>query len=109
MNKKIELIPAILEKKFSNIERLVQRSINYVNTIQIDICDGRLTPVKTFAFGGCQVSFERLRKITKRVDLELDLIIDFEGGPKGRGDKFLKSIKFAKAKRVIFHFSGVKN
>ena len=109
MVKKIELIPAILERNFSRIEFLVKKTTGLVTTTQIDICDGRLTPAKTFASGGCLESFKRLNKITNKVNLELDLIVDFENGPKGRGDKFLNSIKASKAKRVVFHFSGIKN
>ncbi len=109
----IEIIPAILEKKISAIEKLIKKSVDYVNTIQIDVCDGKLTPAKTFASSGCEISFQRLVKFSKKVDLELDMIVDMDNitgkNPKGRGDKFLNSIKKSQAKRVVFHFSGVKN
>lgn len=109
MNKK-EIIPAILEKRFKEITDKVKKAKDSgVNIVQIDICDGRLTPSKTFASGGCLSSFEKLKELQDDIFFELDMIVDMENGPKGRGDKFLKSIKYLNPKRVIFHYSGVEN
>jgi len=119
---KIKILPAILEKNFSEIEKKILKVWEYVDLVQIDICDGKLTPSKTFASSGCFVSFEKLLKIKKKIwklqekkglkksfDIEIDLIVDMENGPKGRGDKFLNSIFSLNPKRIIFHFSGVKD
>ncbi len=125
--KDFKIIPAILEKTFPKIEKKMKKVSEYVDLVQIDIFDGRLTDSKTFASAGCLASFERIKRLQKSIlknkiknnknkdlekinfDIELDLIIDMENGPKGRGDKFLNSVLFLEPKKVIFHFSGVKN
>ena len=117
MNKKKEIIPAILEENFLGIEKkkkiliknFDKKSRNFF--VQVDICDGKLTPGKTFGSGGCLESFLKIKKSYKDFLLELDMIVDFreENIPKDRAKKFLKSIKKSGAKRVVFHNQGVND
>ncbi len=110
MKRKIKIIPAILEKKFSKIEEKIKRAESAkVKMVQIDICDGNLTSTKTFASSGLVESFKKLKKISEKIDLELDMIVHIKNRSKGEEDKFLESIKYLKPKRVIFHFSGVSD
>ena len=77
--KKKEIIPAILEKKFFKIKEkyiLLKKSFNKKNRmffVQIDICDGKLTPEKTFLSNGRLDSFKKLRKVSQNFLLELDI------------------------------------
>ncbi len=109
MNKKFEIIPAILEKKISEIEKKIKQVNNLVNTIQIDICDGYFVPSKTIASSGCKNSFLKLKQLTKKINLELDLMIDLDSKINGRTEKWFKSIKEANPSRLIFHFSSTKD
>lgn len=117
MKKKKEIIPAILEKNFSGIKRKKKILIKNFDKksrdffVQVDVCDGRLTPKKTFASGAYLDSFLKVKKTFKDFFLELDMIVDMrrENIPKGRVEKFLNSIKKSRAKRVIFHNQGVEN
>lgn len=102
MKKKEILIPAILEKRFSKIKKLSQISMNYVQIIQVDICDGKLTPQKTFASNFQKDSLLKLKKISKKIDLELDLIAEIDL-------KKLQKILLVEPKRIVLHFSGIKD
>ncbi len=106
MNKKI--IPAILEKKFLKINKLLTRvkKETNLNLVQIDICDGILTPTKTFANTFRIDSLSKLKKITApQIKLELDLIVNFKKQPQ----KNIKKIFALQPERAIFHFQGVKD
>jgi pentose-5-phosphate-3-epimerase len=110
---KREIIPAILEKDFKAIEKkikILEKSFLKKERsffVQIDICDGSLTPEKTFLSNGRKDSFEKLKKISKTFFLELDLIMDFK---KIKNKKsFFKNLKSTGAKRVVFHNQGVQN
>ncbi len=108
--KKIEIIPAILEKTFPEIEKRVKRVEEVgVKLVQIDICDGDLTPSKTFASSASLTSFQKIKNLSPKMKYELDMIVDMERGFGSRGDRFLNAILFLKPQRVIFHFSGVKD
>ncbi len=110
MKKKINIIPAILEKDFKKIATKVQKAKNAkAKLVQIDICDGKLTPAKTFASNGKISSFEKIKNISKNIDYELDMIVDMEEKNGQVGNKFLSVIDYLKPKRIIFHFSGVSD
>lgn len=106
---KKEIIPAILEKNISGIEKKISklRKNKLKNIfIQIDICDGELTPEKTFASSGNIPSFFKIKKITENFFLELDVIVNLKKNTK-KQEKFFSSIKKTCARRVVFHNKGV--
>jgi hypothetical protein len=106
--KKVNIIPAILEKRFSAIEKKVRIVENMgISMVQIDICDGELTPSKTFASGGNITSFEKIKNISKTMGYELDMLVNIDNNRTSQGNRFLSVIDFLEPKRVIFHFSGV--
>lgn len=108
MKKQIEILPAILEKSFSKIEKKIKQVENFVDFIQVDICDGKFVPSKTVASAGCSSSFLRLKKLTKKVGLELDMMVDLDTKIKGRFEKWLKGIEASGAERVVFHLGSTQ-
>ena len=107
MNKK-EILPAILEKTFSEIKEKIMQTQDFVDFVQVDICDGKFVPSKTVASTGCHGFFLKLKKITKKVGLELDMMVDLDIKIKGRFEKWLNAIKISEAKRVVFHFGSTQ-
>jgi pentose-5-phosphate-3-epimerase len=110
MKRELEIIPAILENSFSKIKNkikilennFIQKDRNFF--IQVDICDGNLTPQKTFLSNLRKDSGIKLKNISKNFFLELDLIIDFK---KKDIISKLETLKEIKATRIIFHNSGM--
>ena len=64
-----EVIPAILEKDFSEIEKKIHLVENLVSWVQIDIADGQLVPNTTFLD---PVPFKNLKTLIK---LELHMMV----------------------------------
>ena len=106
--KRIEIIPAILEKSFTKVEKKIKQVEKFVDFVQVDICDGKFVPSKTVASAGCEVSFLRLKQLTKKVGLELDMMVNLDVSIKGRFEKWLKGLEVSGAKRVVFHFGSTK-
>lgn len=48
----MKIIPGILETSFAEIDTCVQSVSEYVDTIQVDICDGQFVPSKTWPYSG---------------------------------------------------------
>lgn len=65
----IEIIPAILEKDFGEIEKKIHLVEKLVSWIQIDIADGTLVPNTTF------LDPEPFKKVTTPVKFELHLMV----------------------------------
>ncbi len=105
---KKEIIPAILEKSFSKIEKKIKEVEGLVDFVQVDICDGKFVPSKTFASASCKTSFLKLKNITKKIALELDMMVDLDTKIKGRFEKWLRGIERANPKRVVFHFGSTQ-
>jgi pentose-5-phosphate-3-epimerase len=51
MNKKVEIIPAILPKDFDEVETKISLVKDFVKTVQIDICDGHFQSSSKPEFG----------------------------------------------------------
>lgn len=65
----IEVIPAILEKEFSEIEKKIHQVDGLVDWVQIDIADNTLVPNTTF------LDTEPFRKFTKPLNFELHMMV----------------------------------
>lgn len=48
----MKIIPGILETSFKEIDNNVQSVSEYVDTVQVDICDGQFVPSKTWPYSG---------------------------------------------------------
>lgn len=102
MNKKIEIIPAILPKDFHEVEEKVSLVKDFVNTVQIDICDGQFTPQASWPYRKKDISFEEILKeergmpFWQNVDFEFDLMVN-------KPDEIVEDWIIAGAKRIILH------
>jgi len=76
--KRTEIIPAILEKDFKSIQSKLEQVKDLVEFVQIDICDGVFVPSKTFASSGRKDSAKKIKKLSKILNLELDMMVDFQ-------------------------------
>lgn len=67
------IVPGILEKDFEEIKNKVGLVSPYVDTIQIDLCDGKLVPNTTFS------EPDRFKEIIKDKTFELHVMISEPG------------------------------
>ncbi len=105
----IEINAAILERRPEDIEDKISEVSKLVDFVQIDICDGRFVPSKTFMSAGCPSSAKCIALLTQEMSLELDMMIDWDTPIKGRFKKWLQAIKLTKAKRLVLHFGSSSN
>ncbi len=106
--KKVKIGAAILEKSFNQLEKRLREARGIVDFMQIDICDGKFVPSKTFGSAGCANSFKRLAKLTKKDTLELDMMVYLDAPITGRFEKWMQAIALTKPKRVILHYGSTK-
>lgn len=66
----IEIIPGILEKDWSEIEKKIELVKPFAKKIHIDILDGKFAPNKTF------LDPEPFKKYTKDITFELHMMVD---------------------------------
>jgi ribulose-phosphate 3-epimerase len=80
MTKAAEIIPAILPKDFAEVEEKVALVKGAVKTVQVDVCDGQLTPSATWPYRKHDDSFEKIIKEERglpgwdTLDFEIDLM-----------------------------------
>ncbi len=113
----MEIIPAILPKDFAELEEkidlvagvLIERNTSVSGpTIQIDICDGKLTPKPAWPYKKHDNNFEAILAEERGlphwedVDFEMDLMI---ADPELELEKWIAS----GAKRLVIHFKSTKN
>ena len=78
----MEIIPAILPKDFGEIERKIEIITGLAKVVQVDICDGKLTPLSTWPYKKPDENFESILREEKgmpaweKIDYEFDLMID---------------------------------
>jgi ribulose-phosphate 3-epimerase len=110
----MEIIPAILPKDFAELEEKIELVAGVLldrvsaPIIQIDICDGKLTPKPGWPYKKHDNNFEAILSEERGlphwedVDFEMDLMI---ADPELELDKWIAS----GAKRLIIHFESTKN
>lgn len=104
----VEIIPAIIPKSFREIEEKTALVAGLVETVQIDVCDGKFTPNKTWPFiTRSQSPFEELiaekkgLPLGERLDYEFDLMV---AKPAEAVPDFVR----AGASRVILHLESAE-
>jgi len=90
----IKIIPGILEKDFEEIEKKVSAVSLYVDTIQIDLCDGKLVPNTTFS------DPEPFKEIIKDKVFELHMMVSEPGG-------IVEDWIASGFKRIVGHIEGI--
>lgn len=89
-----QVIPAILEKEFSQIQRKIALVEPYVNWVQIDVSDGNFAPNVTWN------NPEDLQNLDASLFIEVHLMIS-------NPEKYLDAWISSGAKRIIVHIGGV--
>ncbi|OGI68387.1 hypothetical protein A2738_00670 [Candidatus Nomurabacteria bacterium RIFCSPHIGHO2_01_FULL_42_15] len=106
-----EIIPAILEKNFSEIKNKLTALRGVAKCVHIDICDGVFAPSQTWPFSGGGWEDPNFQKIMneeegmpfwEEFDFEFDLMVS---DAVGNFDLYMK----LGPKRMIFHLGAQKN
>jgi len=104
-NLAIEIIPAIMPKDWSDLESTVARVAPYVETVQLDIMDGKFVPAKTWPY---QNEKGELKDVADEkygfpfwdtINYEIDLMV---ATPKESALEWIR----AGASRVILHIES---
>lgn len=101
----IKVVPGILEKDFEEVRKKVNLVYPFVDTIQIDLEDGKFVPIKTFLDPGLfreltsKKSFD-FAQDDKPVAFELHMMVSEPG-------EIVKDWVEAGFKRVIGHIEGI--
>lgn len=102
----MEIVPAILPKKFSEIEEKVDLVKDFVKFIQIDICDGKFVKNQTWPYIKTDENFEQILREERgmpeweKVNYEFDLMIKDPSPDDAR--KWLS----AGAERIVLHLES---
>ncbi len=116
-----EINAAILEEDFAEIEAKLGRSRDLVDIAQVDICDGKYVPSKTFMYNSNLYEALMLKKAVEgnRSILELDMMVDWSITHVNRNfftDLFgsykvdwLALLTVLKPARIVLHHSSITN
>lgn len=89
----VDIIPGILEKDWSEIERRIKLVAPYVSWVQIDVADNTLVPNTTF------LDFNKFRACPESVSLEGHLMVTSP-------EKYIRPLVDAGFKRLIAHLEA---
>ncbi|MCU0660346.1 MAG: hypothetical protein MUD00_01905 [Candidatus Pacebacteria bacterium] len=101
-----QIIPAIMPKKFSDIEWSVAKVNGMVKVVQLDIMDGKFVKNTSWPYVGDTGEFDRIEKeeqgmpAWESIEYELDLMI------MDADKEFEKFIKLG-PKRIVFHVEAM--
>jgi ribulose-phosphate 3-epimerase len=105
----MEIIPAILPKKFTEIEEKIELIKGISDFVQIDICDGKFVPSSTWPYWKADETFEAILREERgmpcweEIDYEFDLMIQNPSEDDAR--KWLS----AGAERIVLHHESSKD
>jgi len=77
----MEIIPAIIPKTFSELKAHLEVVAGYVDTVQIDVCDGKFAPNKTWPYLGSGETYQKIvneeegMPYWEDVNFEFDLMV----------------------------------
>lgn len=106
----VQTIPAIMPASFEDLKEKLERVASFVPLVQIDICDGRVTPHATWPYQSrkqIDINFERIIKEDEglpfwdSVNFEVDLFVQY---PEEEVEKWIQ----AGASRIIIHIEKTK-
>jgi ribulose-phosphate 3-epimerase len=101
-----EVIPAVMPKNLTDLEHHVERVLGTVNTIQIDVMDGKFVQPRTWPYSKHDDFFEEILREEKGlpfwndIDYEIDLMVE---NPEREAETWIS----AGAKRIIAHIEGI--
>ena len=90
----IKIVPGILEKDFEEIKKKISLVSPFVDTIQIDLCDGKLVPNTTFS------DPSSFKEIIKDKIFELHMMVSEPGG-------VVEDWVTSGFKRIVGHIEGI--
>lgn len=96
---KVEIIPAIMPKSFEDLNKKYSLVKDFVNTVQIDVMDGKFVPSKNWPYTD-DIQGKALDKIN--FDFEVDLMVE-------KPEAVVEGWIQAGAKRVIIHIESTEN
>ncbi|MFA6554055.1 MAG: hypothetical protein WCS89_00955 [Candidatus Paceibacterota bacterium] len=102
MNKKLEIIPAILPRDFAELEDKISLIQGLVKTVQIDVCDGQFVPNATWPYRKDDETFKKLLTEAeglpgwKELNFEIDLMAN-------KAEEIVDEWVIAGASRIILH------
>ncbi len=95
MNSNFQIVPAIIPKDFTNLERQVKQVEGLVEWVQLDIVDGIFAPARTWD------EPELLNELTGRIKLEAHLMVS---EPEFVVDDWLRVVD-----RIVIHYESTKH
>jgi ribulose-phosphate 3-epimerase len=108
MNRKIEIIPAILPKDFFELEEKANLVRSFVKRIQIDVCDGQFTSTPSWPYKKHDDNFEKIVSQEEGlpgwqdVGFEIDMMVS-------QPDQIIDEWISAGVDRIVLHVeSGIK-
>jgi ribulose-phosphate 3-epimerase len=99
---KVQIIPAILPKDYSQLENQVEDVSQNTDCVQVDICDGQFVPNATWPYKKHDNNFEQLLSEQKglphweEIDFEFDLMVN-------KPEEIVEDWIIAGAKRIVLH------
>lgn len=102
MKKSIEIIPAVLPKDFAELEEKIELVKGFVETVQIDVCDGQFVPNATWPYRKDDRSFAKIVGEEEglpgweTLNYEFDLMVN-------RPEEIVEDWIRAGASRIILH------
>lgn len=104
----VEVIPAIIPKDFEDLKEHLSMLKGSTSIVQIDICDGRFVPSKSWPYSGDHGEFDIIVNedegfpFWQDFDFEVDLMVM---NPQNVVESWVK----AGAKRIILHYESSSN
>ncbi len=105
---KIEILPAILPKNFSELAENIGLVKDIVKTVQIDVCDGQFVPSATWPYKRLDDSFEKILREEEglpgweNVSFEIDLMVNYP-------ERIVEEWVTAGAHRIVLHVEAQGN
>jgi ribulose-phosphate 3-epimerase len=107
----VQTIPAIIPESFDDLREKLARVAELVSVVQIDVCDGKLTPKPSWPYKAKDIAegvFEAFIKEQEglpfwdRLNYEIDLMVKH---PEEEAEKWIMAGAF----RLIFHKETIEN
>ncbi len=99
----MEIIPAILPKNFKEIEEKTLLVVGLADLVQVDICDGKFVPSKTWPYKKRDENFEAIIHEERGMPLWEDINYEFDLMIKGPTDADARQWLSAGATRIVLH------